>query len=150
VQIAYAKGARTFERHIDIDTDGFKVATYSSLPHQIDTWFKAWHKVREMCGHSGAHRRAPLDRESAYLDSYIRGIYAKRDLVKGQILTEDDIYLSIPLQKGQISSRELMLGSFGHKMLADCKKDAPLKIDLLDTPYAKNPELKKVIYDRGL
>ena len=150
VQISYAKGARTFERHIDIDTDGFKVATYSSLPHQIDTWFKAWHKVREMCGHSGTQRRSPLVRESAYLDSYIRGIYAKRDLVKGQILTEDDIYLSIPLQKGQISSRELMLGSFGHKMLADCKKDAPLNIDLLDTPYAKNPELKKVIYDRGL
>ena len=31
VQIAFAKGARTFERHVDIDTDGFKVATYSSL-----------------------------------------------------------------------------------------------------------------------
>jgi sialic acid synthase SpsE len=150
IQIAYAKGARTFERHIDINTDGFKVATYSSLPHQIDTWFKSWHKAKEMCGNPGTQRRAPLARETAYLDSYVRGVYAKRDLEPHQILTEDDIYLSIPLQKGQISCRELMLGKFGHKMLAGCKKDAPLTIDVLDTPYADNPELKKSIYDRGL
>jgi sialic acid synthase SpsE len=150
IQIAYAKGARTFERHIDINDDGFQVATYSSLPHQIDTWFKAWNKAREMCGAPGTQRRKPLERETAYLDSYIRGVYAKRDLEPNQMLTEDDIYLSIPLQKGQISCRELMLGQFGHKMLAGCKKDQPLTIDVLDTPYANNPELKKSIYDRGL
>ena len=150
VQIAYAKGARTFERHVDINDDGFEVAKYSSLPHQIDTWFKAWHKAREMCGAPGTQRRTPLSREIAYLDSYVRGVYAKRDLVKGQILTEDDIYLAIPLQKGQISCRELMLGKYGHRMLADCTKDAPLTIDVLDTPYASNPQLKQTIYDRGL
>ena len=150
MNIAYAKGARTFERHIDVDTDGFQVATYSSLPHQIDTWFKAWHKTREMCGNSGTQRRAPLARETAYLDSYIRGVYAKRDLVAGQILTEEDVYLSIPLQKGQISSRELMLGTHGHHMLAACKKDQPLTIDSLDTPYAGNADMKKTIYERGL
>ena len=65
-------------------------------------------------------------------------------------MTEDDIYLSIPLQKGQISCRELMLGKFGHRMLEACIKDAPLTIDLLDTPYAENPEMKKVIYERGI
>src|SRR5271154_7010804 len=48
--IAYAKGARTFERHIDIETDGSPVAKYSSLPHQIDTWFKTFQKVKEMSG----------------------------------------------------------------------------------------------------
>lgn len=150
IQIAYAKGARTFERHVDINDDGFQVATYSSLPHQIDTWFKSWHKALEMCGAPGTQRRKPLDRETAYLDSYVRGVYAKHDLEPNQILTEDDVYLSIPLQKGQISSRELMLGKFGHKMLAGCKKDEPLTIDILDTPYANSPELKKSIYDRGL
>lgn len=148
--IAYGKGARTFERHIDIDDDGFKVATYSSLPSQIDTWFKAWHKAQEMCGTSGSQRRNFIDREVAYLDSYVRGVYAKRDLVAGQTLSADDYYMAIPLQKGQVSSRELMLGQFGHKLTADCKADEPISIEILDTPYAKNPEMLAVFKARGL
>ncbi|AGX87487.1 N-acetylneuraminate synthase family protein [Candidatus Symbiobacter mobilis] len=150
IQIAVAKGARTFERHIDIDDDGFQVAKYSSLPHQIDTWFKAWKKAKEMIGNSGMERRIPLAKEVDYLDSYVRGVYAKRDLVKGQLLTADDVYLAIPLQKKQISSRELMLGKYGHRLLADCKKDAPLTIDELDTPYSESAELCKSICERGL
>lgn len=99
VKIAYAKGARTFERHIDVNDDGFEIAKYSSLPHQIDTWFKAWYKAREMCGSAGTQRRVPLAREIAYLDSYVRGVYAKRDLAQGQLLTEDDVYLAIPFRE---------------------------------------------------
>jgi N-acetylneuraminate synthase len=150
IQMAYAKGARTFERHIDINDDGFEVATYSSLPNQIDTWFKAWHKAVEMCGTSSSQRRNFLPRETAYLDSYVRGVYAKRDLKVGQTLTEDDCYLAIPLQKGQVSSRELMLGKYGHQLLSACPKDAPITVDILDTPYSGNPSLMKSFKDRGL
>jgi N-acetylneuraminate synthase len=148
--ISYGKGARTFERHIDIDDDGFQVATYSSLPGQIDTWFKAWHKAVEMCGTSSTQRRNFLDREITYLDSYVRGVYAKRDLQAGQTLTEDDCYLAIPLQKGQVSSRELMLGKFGHKLLNSCKKDEPITVDILDTPYSEDPTMLKSFKERGL
>jgi len=150
VQIAYAKGARTFERHVDIDADGFKVATYSSLPGQIDTWFKAWHKAVEMCGTASTTRRNFLPREIEYLDSYVRGVYAKRDLVPGQLLTEDDFYMAIPLQKAQVSSRELMLGNYGHRIMAACKKDEPITIDMLDTPYSGNEGLLKQFKSRGL
>jgi sialic acid synthase SpsE len=150
ITIAYAKGARTFERHIDIDTDGVQVAKYSSLPHQIDIWFKAFHKVKEMCGAPGTSRKIPLQKETDYLDSYIRGVYARRDLKAGQLLSEYDVYLAIPLQKGQISTRELMLGEYGHRMLTDCKKDEPIRIDSMDTPYASKEELKALIYQRGL
>jgi sialic acid synthase SpsE len=147
INIAYAKGARTFERHIDIDTDGADVAAYSALPAQIDTWFKAFKNTKTYCGSSGTQRKLPLPRETAYLDSYIRGVYAKRDLPEGHVLTEDDVYLAIPLQKGQISCRELMRGEI---MLQACSKDATITIDMIDSPYANNEELKKQIYNRGL
>jgi len=148
--LAYGKGARTFERHIDINDDGFQVATYSSLPEQIDTWFKAWHKAVEMCGTSSSQRRNFIDREIAYLDSYVRGVYAKKDLLAGQTLTEEDYYMAIPLQKGQVSSRELMLGKFGHKLLSACLKDRPITVDILDTPYSDNEELLKQFKERGI
>ena len=150
VMIAYAKGARTFERHIDIEDDGVQVAKYSSLPHQIDAWFKAFHKVKEMSGTAGIERKIPLEREIAYLDSYVRGVYAKRDLQEGQLLTEDDVYLAIPLQKGQISCRELMLGQFGHRTISAVAKDQMVTIDHIDTPYTSNDEMKQAIYQRGL
>ena len=150
IMIAYGKGARTFERHIDIEDGGAPVAKYSSLPAQIDTWFKAWQKAREMTGNSEAHRKLPLEKETSYLDSYVRGVYAAADLEQGQRLQEEDVYLAIPLQKGQISSRELMLGRYGHRMLKPCKKDQPITIEMLDTAYANNEELKQAINQRGL
>lgn len=150
IQIAYAKGCRTFERHIDINDDGFEVAKYSSLPQQIDTWLKSWKKAREMIGNSADDRRIPIEKEIKYLDSYIRGVYAKNNLSKGQLLNDDDVYLAIPLRKGQISSRELMLGRYGHRLINDCPKDTPISIDDLETPYSDNPEMLKTFHERGI
>ena len=145
--IAYAKGARMFERHIDIEADGVKVSPYCSLPHQVDEWFKAFHKAKEMCGAPGTQKRIPPKREVEYLDALVRGVYAKDDLPEGHCLTDKDIYLAIPLQKGQLSCRELMSGE---KMLKTVKKDAPIKIDDIDSPYSQIPSLRQTIYRRGL
>lgn len=150
IAIAYAKGARTFERHIDINSDGFQVAAYSSLPDQLDIWFRTFHKVVEFCGTAKSDRKVPLQKETAYLDSYIRGVYARHDLKAGQVLTEEDIYMAIPLQKGQISCRELMLGKYGHNLTQNCPQDAPIRIDMIDSPYCNNEQLKSLIYSRGL
>lgn len=147
MMIAYAKGARTFERHVDIDGDGTKVSPYCSLPDQIDEWFKAFHKAKAMCGAPGTQRRLPPRREIEYLDALVRGVYAKRDLPEGHILSDDDVYLAIPLQRGQISCRELMRGEV---LLQAVKQDEPIMIDVIDSPYASIPSLKAIIYGRGL
>jgi len=145
--IAYAKGARTFERHIDIQTDGAPVSPYCSLPDQIDTWFKAFHKAKEMCGAPGTQKRIPPQKEIAYLDSLVRGVYASRDLPEGHVLSDDDVYLAIPLQKGQISCRELMRGEV---IRCAVRKDEPIMIDKIDSPYASIPSLRALIYNRGM
>jgi N-acetylneuraminate synthase len=147
MMIAYAKGARTFERHVDVNSDGVKVSPYCSTPEQIDTWFKAFHKAKEMCGAPGTQKRLPPEKEIQYLDSLVRGVYAQRDLSEGQVLTDDDVYLAIPLLQGQISCRELMRGEV---LRAPVKRDAPLMIDDIDSPYASIPSLRELIYRRGL
>ena len=145
--IAYAKCARTFERHIDIEADGVKVSPYCSLPEQVDTWFKAYHKAKEMCGAPGTSKRISPQKEIAYLDALVRGVYAKHDLPEGHILSDDDIYLAVPLQKGQISCRELMRGEV---LLRSVSKDGPVMIDAIDSPYASIPALRDSIYARGI
>ncbi len=147
VMMAYAKGARTFERHIDIEADGVPVAKYCTLPQQADRWFKAWQKAREMCGAPGTQKRNPPEREVRYLDALVRGVYAKRDLPAGHALTAADVYLAVPLLKGQISCREIMNGEV---LLRPVRADHPVNIDAIDSPYASVPSLQALINERGL
>jgi N-acetylneuraminate synthase len=147
VMLAYAKGARTFERHIDIEADGIPVSPYCTKPEQADLWFKAHKKAVEMCGAPGTEKRVPPAKEIQYLDSLVRGVYANKKLSKGQVLTNKDFYLSIPLQKGQISCRELMNGE---TLLASIDSDQPIMIDQIDSPYAESEALKQSIYERGI
>jgi len=151
IMMAYAKGARCFERHIDIKDNGISISPYCSMPDQIDIWFKAYQTAKEMCGGSGQEKRRCQEKEIKYLDALVRGVYAKRDLPEGYSFLhetiEDDIYMAIPLQKGQISCRELMSGEV---LLKAVKKDEPIKIDTIESPYGNNNSLKQTIYNRGI
>ncbi len=145
--IAYAKGARTFERHVDIQTEGMTVSPYCSVPEQVDTWFKAFQRAKRMCGAPGTQKRLPPQKEISYLDSLVRGVYARNDLPVGHVLQDADVYLAVPLQQGQISCRELMRGEVIRQAVI---KDQPIMIDAIDSPYANIPSLTELIYHRGL
>ncbi len=147
VMIAYAKGARTFERHIDIDFEGIPVSPYCTLPDQADQWFKAFHKAVEMCGAPGHIKRAPPEKEIRYLDELVRGAYAIRDLAAGHVLTADDVFLAVPLQHGQISVREFTGGEVLKVPLA---KDSPVKLRDLDCAYANDLSLQRLVENRGV
>lgn len=148
--ISYGKGARTWERHIDIDYEGVPVSNYCTLPHQADEWFKAYHKAQEMCGGSSDERRVISRKEIEYLDALVRGVYAKRDLEPGYIFSSDtfakDFYLAIPLRKGQLSCREVVNGE---RLTNAIKANDALSIEHIDGPYAENAALKQLILNRG-
>lgn len=149
--VSYAKGARTWERHIDIEEEGIPVSPYCSLPHQVDAWFKAYHKAIEMCGGDPTTKRIPRHKEVSYLDALVRGVYAKRDLAPGYEIhhrnLNRDFYLAIPLLKGQLSCREILNGQ---QLINPVQADKPLMVDDIDSPYARNGALRDLIYERGL
>lgn len=128
--ISYAKGARTWERHIDIPYptghEQKEVSNYCSLPHQVDEWFKAFNKATTMCGTASVSRRVVDEKEANYLQALYRGLYLKRDIKKGDTITVEDLYSAIPYQKelGQLSSRDFIEN--GTKASTALKKDAPL------------------------
>lgn len=151
IMIAYSKGARTFERLIDIDMDGIPVSSYCSRPNQIESWFRAYNKAKEMSGGSGVERRSISEKETKYLDALVRGVYAKRSLPVGHVIHHshilEDFYLAIPLQKGQLSCRELMNGEV---LRNPVNKDSPLQIADIEGPYSASAELTARIFERGL
>jgi sialic acid synthase SpsE len=131
--ISYAKGARTWERHIDLPypKNHFQkeVSSYCSLPHQIDEWFKSYHTAKTMCGTSAKSRRTIDVKETEYLESLYRGLYLKHNIKKGNKITIKDLYSAIPYQKeiNQFSSRNFIeKDCIANKHL---KKDDPLTVD---------------------
>ncbi len=114
-------------------------------------WFRAFQGAKEMCGNAGVERRRIPRKEREYLDQLVRGVYAKRDLPKGHELHHsrmgEDFYLAIPLQKGQLSCREVMNGQVLKNGL---KADAPLSIDDIQGEYSENVAIRNFIFQRGL
>ncbi|MAG27228.1 N-acetylneuraminic acid synthase [Candidatus Pacearchaeota archaeon] len=149
--ISYAKGARSWERHVDIPyPEGHvqkEVSKYCSLPHQMDEYFKAFHKAREMCGTSHEQRRIIETKEKKYLDALKRGVYFKKNFPKGHTLKVDDVYLAVPLRKGQISSKEFMEGDVLEEAV---KTDTPLLVSQIKSEYLKNSWSHNMIKDRGI
>src|SRR5262249_41902669 len=131
--ISYGKGARTWERHIDVNYEGVPVSPYCSLPEQCDTWFKTFHKAREMCGGRTESRRIISSREVEYLDALVRGVFARRNLEPGYVFSKEaverDFFLAIPLRKGQLSCREVMNGE---RLIRPIKENEALTIDHID------------------
>ena len=58
-----------------------------------------------------------------------------------------NFFLAIPLQKGQLSCRELLDGEI---LINGLKKGKPLKIEDIEGPYSKNKSLKDKITNRGI
>ncbi len=106
MMVAYAKGARTFERHIDIDYNNVPVSKYCSLPHQIDDWFKAFHKAKELCGGTQEKIRNVKNEELEYIDKLVRGVYLKKNKKSNSVISLEDVYFAIPKLEGQISCQD--------------------------------------------
>lgn len=144
--MAYAKGARTFERHIDIPNPEKGVSPYCSLPEDLEHWIEAYKKAVAMNGSAIACRRDIPQKETKYLDALVRGVYAKKDLKQGTVLTFDDVYFAIPVQKGQLSCREFKTGEILQK---DVLADKPLSVYNTSAEYLTE-ETVSMIKNRGL
>ncbi len=106
VQLAYASGARIFERHVGVPTDEIKLNAYSSRPDQIARWLESHRAAVSMIGARGAATERDDEEEAAQLALQMRGIYARRRLRKGAAIARGDVFFAMPLQEGQLASGE--------------------------------------------
>ena len=104
IQIAYAKGARLFERHIGLETDKYKLNAYSSRPEQITSWIHAYFNAVETCG--GEEYAPAFPEEKASLNSLKRGVFARRGIRRGEIIKRENVFFAMPFLEGQMASGE--------------------------------------------
>ena len=146
VQIAYAKGAELFERHVGLNTQEYPLNKYSSTPQQIDRWLRAYREAEAMCGPMG---RAPASlEESGSLQSLQRGVYAKRELAEGELVDREDVFFAMPFQDGQLSSG---LWRAGQKTDRQYSKDEPLSEQLANYEPSKQQQRDQIMVQvRGI
>lgn len=130
VQVAVAKGARMFERHVGVETDEVTLNAYSGTPETVGRWIESYQKAKQLCGE--AYRPAASVEELSALHSLKRGVYAKRALTRGMTAKRDDVYFAMPCEPGQLTSGEWREGIVTQK---DIAKDQALETTALQISH---------------
>ena len=103
--LALAIGATSFEKHVAVETSEIKKNAYSTSPIQFNNWLKSLDEADEILGECNS-RYIPSNRESKSLRNLQRGVFAKRNLYKGEILSYKDVYFAFPPSENQLTAND--------------------------------------------
>jgi len=101
-QMALAKGADIFERHVGHTTETIQLNAYSSEVDNINGWLDALQAANEICTQNNVF--VPEKSEIDSLCELERGCFAKSPIKFGEIITADKVFFAMPLQEGQTTS----------------------------------------------
>jgi N-acetylneuraminate synthase len=143
VQLAVAKGAGMFERHVGFEIEGVKLNAYSSTPAQLDKWFNAYRYAVDLCGEVGKRPIPQPELES--IEGLQRGIYLKRPLKKGELIKRDGVYFAMPYVEGQLSSESWQNGLVAS---VEMSSDAAIMPDMVVLPPEPDTKvLKEAVHE---
>lgn len=124
IKIAISKGVQIFEKHIGLPTNLYKLNEYSANPDQIKSWLDSAKKTFLICG-EGSSRKTNNEKELQSLRSLRRGIFAKNNIKKGELIKLEDIFFAFPPDTDQYTANDWSkYVSFISKY--DIAKDSPL------------------------
>lgn len=124
VQIAIAKGAQIFERHVGVKTDKYELNAYSSTPEQIENWLKAAQKALIIGGL--IEGRAPhSEKEMADIRQFQRGVFVKEAVKKGDLIDIKNVFFAFPNQSGQLVANDMSKYK-NYYAKEDIKKNGPV------------------------
>ncbi|OEJ65858.1 sialic acid synthase [Magnetovibrio blakemorei] len=138
IQIAVAKGAQMFERHVGMEAEGISLNAYSSTPEQIDTWISSWKEALVLCGAN--ERPATSIEEANAIASLRRGVYAKKPIKKGVAISRDQVYFAMPYVDDQLESGAWKDGIVSQQ---DIGKDDPVLANQVNVPHNTDQQIIK-------
>jgi len=140
IRVAYAKGATIFERHVGMQTKKHKLNAYSSSPAQVAKWVEAYKDTAALCG--GDHKSPATPEEIASLRSLMRGVFAKKEIKKGQKITRDKVFFAMPLHEGQLVSGDWFNGAKADK---NYKPNAPVSETVADSALPPEETIYRIM-----
>ncbi len=127
IKIAIAKGATIFEKHVGVETERYKLNEYSANVEQIKKWLNSAKEAFETCGVSDG--RYPFTKsEIESLHGLRRGVFALRDINRGEKISIKDVFLAIPLLENQLTANDLSKYA-DITALEEIKKNDPIYLD---------------------
>ena len=108
--LAKACGAEIFERHVGINSKRYKLNKYSMEPTTFQKYLENLAKVNRIMSYKNNEDKIITKKEKVTLETLQRGLYAKSNLKKGEILNDKNTYLAFPLQKKQFPANEVKDG----------------------------------------
>jgi sialic acid synthase SpsE/mannose-6-phosphate isomerase-like protein (cupin superfamily) len=134
VQLATAKGAVLFERHVGLNTKKHKLNAYSSNPEQVSLWVDAYLKGLSALGSKQRSPSKLVERES--IESLVRGVYANKSLTKGDAIKRDDVFFAMPYISGGMGSGQWVEGLIADK---DYGVNEPVDKDIIEAVIRRDP-----------
>lgn len=132
---AIAAGAQMMERHVAIPLPERPINKYSMTPEHVDSWLTALETARAIAGTSDD--KPVSEQERADIRSLQRGVWAKREIKKGEKLTRDDVFFAMPLQEGQITSGEFGRYRADYSASRDYKENEPIVEQVVEADKEK-------------
>lgn len=105
VQMALAKGAMVFERHVGMATPGSPLNAYSSSPEQIVPWLEAASEALVACG-TTLGRYSPTPGEADSLRDLRRGVYVTQGIQAGECIDIEKVLFAMPNELGQLTAND--------------------------------------------
>ena len=128
--LAYANGARIFEKHIGIKSKKYKLNNYSTDPSQFLTYLENLDKVKQTLG---GQSKIIIKDELNTLSLLERGVYAKKNILKNEILNSKNVYFAFPKKKNQISTANFSFKSTEYKVKNKISMNKPIYISQVKT-----------------
>ena len=128
--IALALGAKSFEKHVALETNEIKKNKYSTSPQEFENWINQLSKSIEIMGEADI-RYKPTENEALSLRKLQRGVFLKSNIKAGDTITEKDIYFAFPPSDGQLTANNF--SKYCQFIVKeDLSKDAPILLDKLN------------------
>jgi len=124
IKIAIAKGATVFEKHVGVKTPEIELNAYSAIPEQVKKWLAAAKEAFDICGVS-QKRSKSSEKELADLKQFQRGVFARKQIMKGEKIDATNMFFAWPNSENQLLANN-MSKYMDYSIEKDIEENAPI------------------------